>query len=616
MLIPRIHRLPIGPWVVVLLALGFTMPRGAGAQDDRAPIVSSLRFEGVEAVTRSDLLEHVLTKPRGPWPWSEAVPPFEEDTLREDLDRVTELYSRHGYFGASARYELAWNDDRSAVAVEIQVVEGEPVLLTVLELDLGAADPGDLGLGGAWREGLALRLGERFSVPAYASSKETLLSRAKERGYLAARLEGGADVEVARLAARVRWKLFPGPRVRLLDLRVSGLASVEEALLTRELSLDPGDLLTPAKLRTAQRAVYETGHFRTVAIKAVPPARDEAAEQRWPVEIRVEERPPRSLRAGLGYGTEDQVRARLGWEHRNWQGGGRRLDFEGKVSSLVFGFSGGLLQPRFLDDVTDLSIRTHALREEEPAYDADRIALGASLERPFGERLTGRLGLGVEWARLLDSPDEPPSRLDTRESVRLAYLDLGLDWSDLDDQLDPRRGWRLQLGAQPTTHLLGSQFAFLRATAEARGYLPLGPTVLALKLRLGTAQPLEGDARRDVPIFERFFLGGSTTVRGFDYQDIGPKDADGDPVGGLSLLEASAELRFPLRGDLGGVVFVDAGRLDRKPFSFAGALSVSAGVGLRYTTPVGPLRLDVGHPLSRSGGSSGPRVHFSIGQAF
>ena len=141
--------------------------------------------------------------------------------------------------------------------------------------------------------------------------------------------------------------------------------------------------------------------------------------------------------------------------------------------------------------------------------------------------------------------------------------------------------------------------------------------MLALKLRLGSLEPFAGDAERDVPVYERFFSGGSTTVRGFDYQELGPQDEDGDPAGGFSLLEASAELRFPIWRALGGVAFVDAGQVGAEPWRFRGSdLFFSVGAGLRYSTPVGPLRVDLAQVIDPPDGQDGLRIHFSIGHAF
>jgi outer membrane translocation and assembly module TamA len=153
--------------------------------------------------------------------------------------------------------------------------------------------------------------------------------------------------------------------------------------------------------------------------------------------------------------------------------------------------------------------------------------------------------------------------------------------------------------------------------ANAAAFEPVGPTVLAARLRLGTVQPYGGDSADAVPLPERFYTGGGSSVRGFSHWRLGPRRADGRAVGGASVLETSLELRFPIRGALGGVTFVDAGQVDLDPWGWKlQDLTYSVGAGLRYDTPLGPIRLDLAYPLNPPEEAGTTWFHFSIGQAF
>jgi outer membrane translocation and assembly module TamA len=161
-----------------------------------------------------------------------------------------------------------------------------------------------------------------------------------------------------------------------------------------------------------------------------------------------------------------------------------------------------------------------------------------------------------------------------------------------------------------------SDVSFVKLVLEARHYLPLSQhLLLATRLKLGGIEPYGSST--DVPFNVRFFAGGPGSVRGFQLNRLGPVNADGDPIGGLSLIEGSAELRFPLFGDFGAVLFLDFGNVFSPPFTYhLGDLRYAVGPGLRYNTPVGPLRLDVGFIVDRRAGENFGRVEFSIGQAF
>ena len=185
-----------------------------------------------------------------------------------------------------------------------------------------------------------------------------------------------------------------------------------------------------------------------------------------------------------------------------------------------------------------------------------------------------------------------------------------------DSVLNPTRGLVLRGRVEHSTTALISDFSFVKLLLEARHYLPLSQRVLfATRLKLGGIDPY-GEST-DVPFNVRFFAGGPGSVRGFALNRLGPLNQDGDPIGGMSLIEGSFELRFPLFGEFGAVLFVDFGNVFRSPFTYRlGDLRYAVGPGLRYNTPVGPVRLDVGIIVDRRADEDFGRIEFSIGQAF
>lgn len=337
----------------------------------------------------------------------------------------------------------------------------------------------------------------------------------------------------------------------------------------------------------------------------------------WPVEVEVEERPPQSVSFGLGYGTEDQLRVRTGWQHRNLFGRARSLEISGKYSSLLYGIDATLHQRHWLRPLLELEIRGSARRESPPAYDADRFGGGVALGRPLWPHWTGRIGYAYEYNTNLRLESDVGETLGLPEESRLSTFEFGLRRVQLDDALEPRRGTWLDLSVSPSLRGIGSDLDYLKAVLEGRTYLPVRDCVLALRLRLGTLEPFGGSEQTDVPLVSRFYSGGSTSVRGFAFQKLGPLDEDGDPLGGLSLAEGSAELRFPIWRRLSGVVFVDAGRLALDSSNIGGGdFYYSTGAGLRVRTPLGPLRLDYGFLLNPPSGIDRSRLYISVGHAF
>lgn len=600
-----------------LLAAGAT----ARADEGEPPAVERIVWSGTSALSVGQLEGRMLTTPRSWKPWVEPHP-FDELTLEEDLERIRDTYRDHGYYDARVASSMAWNPSRTRVTVTVVVEEGEPVRLQRLSIEV-PDPPFDATRAESLREALPLEPGAPFGVEPYRAARDELLGRLAEAGYPAARVSGGAEVHLELRQAEVDWRLEPGPLVSFGLPSVLGLAEVEAEVVLAELDFRTGDHFSRSALERSRRRIFDLGLFRTVSLRAVRPEPAEeaptapVASEEWPVEIEVEERPLRTVRLGAGYGTDDGPRLLAGWQHRNFLGGARTLDLSARYSPILYGLDGSLQQRRFLHPLVDLELGGSARRETPPAYDANLFGVKASLRRPLWPLWSGHLAYALRFSeskvssRVSTELDEPP------ENFLLSSFEVGLRRSTLDDRLDPRRGTRLDLSLESSLRAIGSEMDFLKARAEARAYYPLGPTVLALRAKLATLEPLADASESDVPVVERFYAGGSTSVRGFKFQNLPPLDASDDPLGGLSLAEASLELRFPLWRKLGGVIFVDAGQLNLAPSSFrASDVYYSTGVGFRYSTPIGPIRVDLGYLLNPPSGVDAFRPYLSVGQAF
>jgi outer membrane protein assembly complex protein YaeT len=582
--------------------------------------VRSLRFPGAEAASERALRALLATPAPPPWwtPWEEH-PPFTPGTEEPDAERIARHYRTLGYFETQVRPELRWRDGGRRVDVLFHVVEGEPVRLVARGIELppellATRDPEH------FTEGLPLAEGDVFSLDRYEKAKTELLARVAEDGRPLASVTGGADVDVRTREARLTWRVEPGPVVRFGPVRVTGLVRAEEELVRRELALAEGDVYSLSALRETRTGIQGLRVFRSVVVRPLPeeavPGPD--GEPIWPIEIHVGEGPPRSVRLGAGWGTDDHLRAQAGYQHRNWLGGARHLDARVRWSSLERSFLTAFEQPHWLARSQGLRVESRLGQELTPAYDAERLVASARVTRRFGERWSGSAGWAMSWSAVGDVGDEADRLLDDPERrVFLQGLRFDLRRSTVADPLDARDGSRVDLAVTPWLPALGSDVGFVAFEGNARIFRPLGPTVVAGRLRLGSLEPLPGSSADEVPLPERFYAGGGSSVRGFSHWRLGPRRTDGRPIGGASVLEASAELRFPIRGALGGVAFVDAGQVDLDPWGWKPAdLTFSLGAGLRYATPIGPLRFDLAHPLNAPDEAGTTWFHFSIGQAF
>jgi outer membrane protein insertion porin family/translocation and assembly module TamA len=256
-------------------------------------------------------------------------------------------------------------------------------------------------------------------------------------------------------------------------------------------------------------------------------------------------------------------------------------------------------------------------RLDEPAYNLFQVRLAPRVERQLWPDVTASIGYNIEYDNLSDVPEETQETFD--EYVDHGYVSswtANIQRNTAGDLLNPRLGSVLTLSLEQAGGPWQGDFTFYWGMFEAKKYIGIwARQVLAGRFRIGAGDGF-GDSD-DLPMFRRFFSGGISGTRGYGRQKLGPLTSSGDPIGGRSLIEGSVELRVPVWGNFGGVVFFDAGAINEKPFRYdVGDLQFGTGPGIRYETPIGPLRLDIGFPIDPPHGEPSWQIHFSIGQAF
>jgi outer membrane protein insertion porin family/translocation and assembly module TamA len=610
--------------LLFLITLFLAGAVSAGEEGD--PTVSGIHWEGVDAIGEAELGKGILSTAPS-WKFWKPRPRFDEQTLVEDLDRIAEFYREKGFYEAAATYELEWNADRSEVDVRIKVTEGEPIRLDRWHLEI----PPSVVLSEAQRQGLLQGIpteeGSVFGAEVYRATRKRLMGGIADFGYPAAGLKGGAEIDLEARSADVHWTLLAGPLVRFGPVRIEGLSCLDEEVLHELLTFEEGQVFSRKALGASERRIYNLGLFSSVAIRAkapeqkgavaaatAPPDRGEAV---WPVEVRVKESKPRSFRVGIGYGSDEEFRAQASWEHRNFFGGARRFQIRGKYSSLVSGFDGEFVQPRLGGFPVHLELLASVFEEDLPGYKANRFTTALLLRHGIGGPWTLRGGPAFEWGRVREFKALHPEGEEGPDISWLSSLLVGLSRRTVDDRVAPRRGSWVDMRVEPYLGVFGSNVDYLRFVGEARGFVPFKQVVLALRVKAGTIEPVGGSRRGDIPVFKRFYSGGSNSVRGFSYQRVGPVDQFGKPQGGFTIAEGSSEIRFPVWRQLQGLVFVDAGQVHPLPSQLSlNDFLYSTGAGLRLRTRVGLVGGDVGFPLNPPEGVDRFRLHFSVGHTF
>lgn len=525
---------------------------------------------------------------------------------REDAERFVELLDSSGYYASSVRFEI--DAEVSPAVVTLSVEPGPRYSLQSFEIDYidreaAAAEGLPKGFAAS-----GLEPGQPAEADAVLSAITEVVTTLKSSGHPYAKATGHtARVDHADRSMSVVAKIDAGPRAPFGAVTFTGVKSVEGDYLRRQVPWTVGDTYDQEQVRTLQRRLLETGLFETVVAE---PADALDADGGVPVIVTVTEAEHRSVGFGVNYSSSLGPGATAFWEHRNLFGGDEDLRTELALSAPEQSAEVSYREPDFLLREQDLEASLRIASEDVNAYQRDSAVAFVGVERPFWEHW--RIGGGVsgEIAQISNGADD--------EVAQLLGLPLTAVRDTTDSLLDPRHGTRLNIAVTPYTGVYGDPVTFVRARVEGRAYVPLdddADTVLAGRLAYGT---IVGAGESGVPQDKRFYVGGGGSLRGYGYQMASPMLPGNEPAGGESMVEAALELRVKVTQDIGIAPFVEAGRAysEATP-DLAEELFYGAGLGVRYYSPVGPIRADIAFPINpRRDVDDLFQFYISLGQAF
>lgn len=457
-------------------------------------------------------------------------------------------------------------------------------------------------------------VGEPARSPVIRDAAESAVSGWRAVGN--AKADVGAQDVVAQhgqdaLAARIT--MAPGPVVTFGNLILRGGDSVRPERLRAIAGLPVGETFSPDALDDAERRLRETGVFSSVALRE---AETLGPDNSMDITAQLAENRPRRIGFGAEFSTVDGLGLTAFWLHRNLLGGAERLRFDAEVGGIGGGTGGidyrlasRLERPSTFRADTDAFLEAEIAREDEPEFVSDSFTIAAGLSRRINDELTVEGGLGYRLSRDEDDTGET--------TYSLLTLPLEALYDSRDEPLNATEGFYVDLGLTPFLGLNDESGTGGRLTFDARTYLGLGAedrVVLAARLQGGS---ILGTDLREVPNDFRFYSGGGGTVRGQEYQSLGVMLDDDVDSGGASFVGVQAEVRGRITDNIGLVGFADYGIVGEDSFPGSDAEDhAGAGIGIRYNTPIGPIRLDVAAPVSGDDDDGGVEIYIGIGQAF
>ena len=420
-------------------------------------------------------------------------------------------------------------------------------------------------------------------------------------------------VDHADTSVRPTFRIVAGDLVRLDGVEIVNPGRTRRAWLAALAPWKAGDPYDPQDVAELERRLLDTGVYDSVTV-ALAPREKTNAEGLRPIVVSLADRQPRSIELGASYATSEGLGLDARWTRYNIMGRADTLAFIGRLSNLDSRLGTELTLPHWRRPQQTLKLGAAAYVTNTDAYNETGVGVRADLQRRFGKTSYVTYGTTLDFSRTEELRDIVLTSLGRDLVTAAAFAGLVLDRSD--DPLDPKRGWRVQGQVEPTMLLGDENLPYLKVQAQGSAYLPIGEgarTVVAGRLKLGL---IAGGSIPQVPASRRFYSGGGGSVRGYAYQAIGPRLSDNTPQGGLSLIEASLEVRQKVTQRWGAVAFVDAGAIGADQFPKGEDLSLGAGVGVRYDLGFGPIRFDLAVPLDRRRGDPKFQIYLSIGQSF
>jgi len=537
---------------------------------------------------------------------------YNPDLLDPDREALEKFYNALGYLSVKIDdIQAVYEEGRETVNIIVGIHEGA-------KTEIGRIDITGANLVSKMEllKVVNLHPGDPYNEVDLTDARYRIIEFYNKKGFPNATVEVKREIE--ELKADVTFQINEGSVALFGKAIVTGNRNTKYEVVRRELKQQENMPFDYTLLSRERQQLYKTGLFTDIDMEALG-----SYEDKKDVLIKLREGDAGAVEFTLGYAEYELYRGSLDLSYRNVMGMNRQASLKLEVSSLERRYVLQYYEPWFLN--TELPFRIYILGEDkkeisidtrETRYHITRNSITAGFEKKMSNFLRGELFYEFSLVNTYDvKPDVVLSKEDTGTLVISGWR-IGLIYDTRDNQFYPKKGILSGATLKITSPIFLSETHFIKLTLYGNVYREVAKGfVLAASLRGGLAQGYSGT--NELPIVERFFLGGRTTVRGYPQDELGPKGSDGTPTGGNAFLMENLELRTSLGKNFGLVTFLDGGNVWVKTEDIKLTdVKFTAGLGLRYNTPVGPIRIDYGQKLQKEKGESAGELHFSIGHAF
>ena len=572
-------------------------------------LIREIKFVGNTVFDKSDLIDEMETRERWFLSWITGRGAYLEDTMALDIERIKAAYHDKGYQDVKVKPAQVTLVDDKYLDILIEIDEGPQYKVGKVTVSGDLMSPEDQLL-----QLVKLKPGDVFSRAKLRESILALTDLYADNGYAYANVTPLTNKDRKQLLIDLNLEVEQGTQVFVERIKIHGNTTTRDKVIRREIPLAEGDLFSAKGVKEANRRVRNLGYFDEVNVTNKPGS----ADNQTVLDVDVTERPTGTFSIGLGYSSVDRLIAQGSISEDNFLGRGLKLTLSGALGSTSTTYSLGISDPYFLDSNWSLGFELYKSEREYTDYDDYRTGGAIKAGHPVSRNSKLYLTYRYEQKEILniDPTVTSPIILDAAGKTSLSSITAEWVRNSTDYYQDPSRGGISKFSLEYAG--LGGTDNFVKSIASHRHFFPLfWNTVFSIHGEVGYVVATTDE---DVPLGEKFYLGGIRTLRGFKTREVGPTDP-ADPseyIGGEKMGYFNFEYLFPIAKDLGikGVLFYDTGNAWTKDQEYFSDMRNAVGAGIRWLSPLGPLRFEWGYNLSPRDGEKQSVFEFTIGKAF
>lgn len=569
--------------------------------------IKTISFEGNRKMSASKIKKAMKTTERGMFSWITGTGYYKQQTMREDLEKIRDLYYNNGYIKVTVgEPKLELVDNKKKMNISISISEGDQ--FRVSDFDIAG---NKVYKKEELMSLLKIKKGEVFSRAALKKDVAALSDQYANKGYALVAIGPDLKSDEEKKTVAVTYSISEGEKYKIGRIDISGNTKTRDKVIRREIRLDEGADFDASALKRSYERLNNLQFFETIDMVPKPKAETKEVD----LDVKVKEKPTGFISVGGGYSSIDSLIGMVDVTQGNLFGTGQYVKLRGELGGKSSYYELSYKDPWFMDKPVTFGASIYNTKREYDNFDRKSTGAGVNFGKYYGEYWHLGIGYNFEITKMNNiDPDASSVVKDQEGRSTTSKITLAAARDSRDNYLDPLKGSRN--AATLAFAGFGGSNAFIKAEIESSWYFPIWDvSTFHLKGTIGYADAL---FNKKMPLYERFYVGGIHSVRGVDYGDAGPKDINGDPIGGFTELVLNAEYIFPIFPEFKfkGVVFADAGRAYDKGETIGSNLKYTSGVGIRWISPLGPIRIEWGYNLNKKEGESSSKVEFMFGSFF